>query len=434
MSFQNAHNFSIGTVYAVDGKSGTVDRTDHYIKELRNAACLAASHKSAERGDPPKCHPETRMAVIKDMMSWIDSKDSRERIMWLSGPAGAGKTTIAQTVAERCDKAKKLVSSFFFSRNAGRDDGEKLIPTIASQMVVAVPNIKEVVASQIQQDEALLTYSMEIQMERLIIEPLDYVRTHTNVENTKSHSTSQVGIHHSNVPHLVVIDGLDECKNPTVQSRIIKIIAGALQEKSMYFQFLITSRPELEIRNTFSSMDSSEWTGLVLDDSYNPDKDIKTYLPHEFSTIKRTHTLKKTLSNDVNWPSQKDLKTLVNRPSGQFIYASTVMKYISNNRQDPRHSLLTIIELKHGESRKKSSPYTELDALYTFILFTATDQIQEYELISSVFQALLFLSGSSIKSSQSLSGFLGKEVDTLRLSLVDLHSLMVIPDSNESEI
>ncbi|KAF8982583.1 hypothetical protein BDQ17DRAFT_1228099, partial [Cyathus striatus] len=76
---------------------------------------LGAGHKSAERGDPPKCHPETRKAVINDIMSWVDSNEPNEKIMWLQGPAGAGKTTIAQTVAERCDKEMKLVSSFFFS-------------------------------------------------------------------------------------------------------------------------------------------------------------------------------------------------------------------------------------------------------------------------------------------------------------------------------
>ncbi|KAF8987844.1 hypothetical protein BDQ17DRAFT_1258173, partial [Cyathus striatus] len=90
----------------------------------------------------PKCHPETRTAVINDIMSWVDSKNSKEKIMWLRGPAGAGKSTIAQTVAEKCDKENKLVSSFFFSRSAGRDDGHKLVPTIASEMMIAIPSTK----------------------------------------------------------------------------------------------------------------------------------------------------------------------------------------------------------------------------------------------------------------------------------------------------
>jgi len=33
--------------------------------------------------------------------------------MWLNGPAGAGKSAILQTIAERC-KDNRLAASFFF--------------------------------------------------------------------------------------------------------------------------------------------------------------------------------------------------------------------------------------------------------------------------------------------------------------------------------
>ncbi|KAF8990208.1 hypothetical protein BDQ17DRAFT_1224530, partial [Cyathus striatus] len=112
---------------------------------------------------------------------------------------------------------------------------------------------------------------------------------------------------------LVIIDGLDECKDLQVQSRIITMIANIANHHSVPLQFLIVSRPELKIRNTFSSTDCSIWIKLVLDDHYKPDKDIETYLCSQFS---------------VNWPSQEDISTLVAKSSGQFIYASTVMKYI----------------------------------------------------------------------------------------------------------
>ncbi|KAF8986854.1 hypothetical protein BDQ17DRAFT_1548354 [Cyathus striatus] len=304
MSFQNAHNFFIGTVYAVDVQDVTSGRTGGYIRELRNAACLAAGHKSAERGDAPKCHPETRTAVINNIMSWVDSKDLKERILWLHGPAGAGKSTIVQTVAERCDKENKLVSSFFFSRTAGRDDGHKLVLTITSQMVIAIPATKEFVVSQLKQDSAVLTYAMEIQMQKLVIEPLQHAMS---LGCSDDHSTSGIG---GVMPHLVIIDGLDECKEPHVQSRIINMIAEISNSQSSYFQFLIASRPELEIRTTFDSMDNLTWTGLVLNDDYDPDKDIKTYLQSEFSAIKRKHILKNVLQNGADWPSLEDISTL----------------------------------------------------------------------------------------------------------------------------
>jgi hypothetical protein len=57
-------------------------------------------HNSKERYDAPKCHPDTRKAVVKDITSWAsdDSKDTL--ILWISAPAGSGKSAILQTIAE----------------------------------------------------------------------------------------------------------------------------------------------------------------------------------------------------------------------------------------------------------------------------------------------------------------------------------------------
>ncbi|KAF8987848.1 hypothetical protein BDQ17DRAFT_1224053, partial [Cyathus striatus] len=218
------------------------------------------------------------------------------------------------------------------------------------------------------QDPAVLAYSMEIQMWKLVVEPLiKYNRENTRISGLNTligNNTYTPG------PHLVIIDGLDECNDPQAQSRIIKMIARVLHEQSGHLglQFLISSRPEMKIRNTFNLPNvHSLCTNLVLNDHYDLDKDIEVYLRSEFSIIKRTHTLAPSLSVDINWPSVEDLNILVERSSGQFIYASTVMKYISNNRRDPRQRLQTVISL-HSDSDE--SPYADLDALYSYILLT----------------------------------------------------------------
>ncbi|KAF8977065.1 hypothetical protein BDQ17DRAFT_1203519, partial [Cyathus striatus] len=76
---------------------------------------LGAGHCSAECLNALKCHPETQKAVINDIMSWVNSKHSKECILWLNGPAGAGKLLILQTMAEICENQNKLILSFFFS-------------------------------------------------------------------------------------------------------------------------------------------------------------------------------------------------------------------------------------------------------------------------------------------------------------------------------
>ncbi|KAF8993163.1 hypothetical protein BDQ17DRAFT_1253159, partial [Cyathus striatus] len=218
--------------------------------------------------DAPKCHPETRIAVIEDIMSWVNAKDVQEKMMWMSGPAGAGKSSIAQAVAERCHEENKLVSSFFFSHTAtrtGRDDGTKLVLTIAYQMTASIPSAKKLVLDVIEENEAILTYTMEDQIKDLALMPLRKAIEHCHQSCLP-------------IPHVVIIDDLDECNKPEIQSRIVKMIASVLLEPSVHLCFLITSRPELEIRAAFNKPLVRQFSkNMVLDNHYNAEKDIETF-------------------------------------------------------------------------------------------------------------------------------------------------------------
>jgi DNA replication protein DnaC len=44
-------------------------------------------------------HPSTRVAVLEHIMSWILDLQKICFFMWLYGPAGAGKSAIAQSIA-----------------------------------------------------------------------------------------------------------------------------------------------------------------------------------------------------------------------------------------------------------------------------------------------------------------------------------------------
>ena len=52
-----------------------------------------AFHNSSERFDPPKCHPNTRVAVLTEIMEWI-KPETNEDVLWLYGSAGVGKSAI----------------------------------------------------------------------------------------------------------------------------------------------------------------------------------------------------------------------------------------------------------------------------------------------------------------------------------------------------
>ena len=50
-------------------------------------------------------------------MQWIRAIEEWEDVLWLYGSAGAGKSAIAQTIAEMCTELGLIVASLFFSRS-----------------------------------------------------------------------------------------------------------------------------------------------------------------------------------------------------------------------------------------------------------------------------------------------------------------------------
>ncbi|KIM35817.1 hypothetical protein M413DRAFT_325348, partial [Hebeloma cylindrosporum] len=90
------------------------------FERLQQAVAPGAFHDSGDIFDPAKCHPRTRMAVIKKIMDWIAGRleeGDEANILWFHGPAGSGKSAIARKIAELCESEKRLLATFFFSRS-----------------------------------------------------------------------------------------------------------------------------------------------------------------------------------------------------------------------------------------------------------------------------------------------------------------------------
>ena len=186
----------------------------------------------------------------------------------MNGAAGAGKTAITHTISEMCYRAKILAASFFFSRSIpGRNMKTFLITTIVSQLIAAIPGMREHVGNTLHQDHSLLSRTLEAQLEALIVKPLELAR-------------SQADIVYSH-PKLIIF----------------------------HFSFLVASRPEQKIREAFNEYTMgllTVWLGL--DDEYPPDEDIRTFLVSMFHDIKRRHPSGTSLPS---WPSEEDIEQLV---------------------------------------------------------------------------------------------------------------------------
>ena len=104
---------------------------------------MTVFHNSKEHFNPPKCHPNTCLAILTKIMKWIKwEEDLNMFIMWVYGPARAGKSVIVQTISEMYENEMILLASFFFSRNDPFcSNFNPLIATIAYQITLNLPQV-----------------------------------------------------------------------------------------------------------------------------------------------------------------------------------------------------------------------------------------------------------------------------------------------------
>ena len=276
------------------------------------------------------------------------------------GAAGAGKSAIQQTIAELCYELNLLAASFFFSRSAnGRNNKTFLITKIVDQLIESIPEIREHVGIALYNSPSLLTRSLEAQMDALVVKPLEAV-------------ASICGVDFMNFrPKVIVLDGLDECGDPESQRYILKVLMNSINKHSIPFSFILASRPEQHIREAFDvELLSSLTTRLVLDDKYLPDFDIRMLLQSKFQDIKSRHPSHAYLPSP--WPSEEDVERLVRKSSGQFVYASTIIKFIDSHRHWPPDRLNIIFGISPPG---KTTPFAEIDSIYFYILTAASDNI-----------------------------------------------------------
>jgi hypothetical protein len=308
-----------------------------------------ATHDSAERYPAGKCHPGTREEIIKTILEWINNPNPSSDALWLYGPAGAGKSAIMQTIAELLREwyKERYAGSFFFtSGKPGCDQGSALFCTLAYQIAIYVPGMREAVNNAMIADITLPTKSMEIQIRSLVIEPF------RRCQFRPAHTPT------------ILIDGLDECQGSDIQRAILKLIANAKAAAGVPLRFLIASRPEFWIRDEFDRQPLFDITQrLELSGSRQASLDIKKYLEDGFAEI-YDKNLDVMAGVQRPWPPTKKIDRLVYDASGQFVYASTVLKFVGAEFCDPRIQLNII----STPGPLQASAFSDLDRLYTKIL------------------------------------------------------------------
>ncbi|KAF7328290.1 NACHT domain-containing protein [Mycena sanguinolenta] len=201
---------------------------------LHHAVALKAIHDSTDSFMEPKCHPETRTKLLKDLRDWAVETRPKTTILWLYGPAGAGKSAIMQTLATQLDEDGRLGVGFFFKYgHATRGNARTLFTTIAYQLALNVQWLRAPISQVVEQNPSLVARSIAVQRQELIYKPC---RTHD---------------HHD--PIVILIDGLDECDRHSVQVEILRTIRSTSLNHPLLPRFIVASRAEAHIREMFDS-------------------------------------------------------------------------------------------------------------------------------------------------------------------------------------
>ncbi|KAF9524387.1 hypothetical protein CPB83DRAFT_886269 [Crepidotus variabilis] len=430
--------------------------------QLIQHCALNALVDSNERFDAPRCAEETREAIIQEIDEWANNPDLKAAVvLWLCGGAGAGKSALAQTIAEIYKQRGLLVGSFFFSRTAsGRNNGDTLLPTLILQLATAFPKTKPIIERILKNDYTVLSRSRSLQMQLLFVNPLCDISTPTTSSSLwfflqqclvlilfalqsilNPHigeipygyaAISSVPCLPSQQPILIVIDGLDECADPKVQCDLLHIIAEAIPRfpQTIPLRFLIASRPEVHISRTFAqdtALRSINVQQLDLSADRRADLDIQMFLRRKFSEMKKHHPFGEHLPE--YWPTHRDLYTLVQLSSGHFLFASTVLKYIEVPDDFPDQRLDTVLGLLPSPEESGANPFASLDALYRQIFSQVKDRNLDCVLL---FFGVLFLNNINLLFNSSarrlnravMDDVLGLKRGVLEVILQPLNSLV----------
>ncbi|KAJ3560329.1 hypothetical protein NP233_g10908 [Leucocoprinus birnbaumii] len=372
-----------------------------------------AAVDSSARWPPPQCHPDTRVTIRAELMSWLHNATREWNFIWLWGSAGCGKSAVAQTFAEKCLALGCLGAAFFFSRPNKRNDPKTVVPSLAYQLATHCPPYKAIITSRLSDDPQLLTKVIPVQFKKLIIEPFSELQQH--------------GLLSAEQPFIIILDGLDECEGESIQCEIVKQIEEAVRlKKDLPLIWMVCSRPEAHLKHTFARIPICNPEELPIDDECQTD--VERYLISGLSELQVKYDI------DPLWPPVEKVNAVTESGDGHFIFSAVALGFIGDEEYgNPVERLDTLIAFLDDVERDGAlNPLAKLDALYMHILTEIPAKIfpTTWRILAHLIFAHELGDGYSeflYKSAQALSNFVDIYQSTFYSALRKLHSIIAVP-------
>ncbi|EUC60998.1 vegetative incompatibility protein HET-E-1, putative [Rhizoctonia solani AG-3 Rhs1AP] len=342
---------------AIESGSSTIIRLE------RLSPAKLAYYDSDFPGRQP-CTNRTCTQVLSKLDDWATSTN-RTGACWMTGPSGAGKTTIAATFSHKLEKEKLLAASFFGSRSHLECyQIHRIIPTIAYQLAHYSMRFRRALFKILDKDPTIGS-NIADQFEWLLKKPL--------IEASEAIPKNLV----------VVLDALDECDDQTQ----VELLLSLLTQGSLPIGFFITTRSM-----TYRQVTPTGSLTMCQLEKFLVPEDIRLYLEGQLSDI---------LSVD-------QIEYLIRGSGTSFIYATTLARSI---RHFPPSVSIQII-------------YTasNIDELYRTVIRLVMEQATGHNLRLAL---AVVLYAPELVNADTISGLTGVSVHETTLNLSLLKPLLV---------
>jgi hypothetical protein len=218
-------------------------------------------------------------------------------------------------------------------------------------------------------------------------------------------------------PLIIVVDALDECDRESDIKHVLQLLADTRGLDPVRLRVLVTSRPEIPIRDSFSRFPDDKHHDLVLHNiiEFVVDRDISVFLKHHLSMIR---------------PAERVIEQLVRKASGLFIWAATACRFVHEGKRFAAKRLVMILE---SSSTAITAPEKHLNEVYITVLkhsispdYTNEEKEESCRILRHSLGSIVVL--FSPLSSHSLSRLLHVPENDIDQTLEDLHAILDIPD------
>ncbi|KAE9402765.1 WD40 repeat-like protein [Gymnopus androsaceus JB14] len=350
----NAHHFNIyGGVFQNynDGSQDILNKLD----PVQDASFKYEHHSSCLEG--------TRTGILKTLLDWATNPYSPP-IFWLSGIAGTGKSTIAQSFCETLEEYHLLGGSFFCSRESkDRREVKRIIPTLAYSLAQYSEPYCYQMKVALEMDPTLASQGVKRQWDSLLWDPL----------------------HKSKIPHkpfVLVIDALDECEDVDTTRNVIAILRTMPEEFFPYVRLFISCRPEYYIQDELERTLHKSLFKLHEMETEIVQKDIQLYLNWSLHNM---HI------------SADDIYSLSEKAGKFFIYAFTQVQYL---KEAPGPIAL---KARVNDLLGNTFIAESMDHLYNVLLIKATERMNANEKADAKYLVNLIVSLADPLSHHTLS-------------------------------